>query len=98
MITMEYKGKKLSTASSAFVIYYPRLTNGGDYLKDAKNNQLNALLNLYAACRMAADKEARKMSQEDIVNEVEYFDLTDPNSEFYKVITKLLGSNNSKNV
>ena len=63
-----------------------------------KNNQLNALLNLYAACRMAADKEARKMSQEDIVNEVEYFDLTDPNSEFYKVITKLLGSSDAKNV
>lgn len=98
MKTLEYKGKKISNAVSALAIYYPQISNGGDYLKDAKKSEITSMLYLYAACRMAADKEARKLPAEEIMNEVDYEELSDPKSEFIKVFNELFGKGDGKNV
>ena len=92
MITTEFKGHKLSNALSAVVLYYPRLTNGGDLLMDArKEDQIfKWASNCYVAFRMAADEEARKKSPEEILNEIGIDDFLENDSELVKLITYLV--------
>ena len=44
MITETYRGHTLTNAVSAIVIYYPKITNGGDLAKDLQEkNSLTTL-------------------------------------------------------
>lgn len=97
MIETEYKGHKLNNAVSAIVMFYPKLSNGSDLIKDVqeKPNALSTMCNLYCAFRMAADHEARKKSLEELVNEVGFDDLINSKSDFYKVINQLINGEKS---
>lgn len=98
MKTLEYKGHKLSNSVSALAIYYPKITNGGDYIRDSKKSEINSMLNLYVACRMAADKSVRSKDPQEIMEEIDYEELTSTDSEFVKVFNELFGAGNGKNV
>ena len=91
MITETYRGHVLTDAVSALVIYYPKITNGGDLAKDLQEkNSFVTLGNLYVAYRYAGDKEARNKPAEEILNEIEQSDFLEATSDFYKVINKLI--------
>lgn len=93
MISAEYKGHPLSNAASAIAFYYPKVSNGGDLLKDLRKDgdeaSVSTLLRVYAAFRMAGDPDARRMKPEDLVNEVDILD-RESLAEFNKVMTELL--------
>lgn len=92
MIEIEYRGHRLSNAVSAIVKYYPKFSNGSDLINDVKekSESLSLMGQLYCAFRCAADVEARNKSFEDLLNEIDFNDLMNPKSEFYKIINKLL--------
>jgi len=98
MIVTEYKGKKLSNAASSLVIYFPRLA-GKDALtaiqKNPDNLDIPTLILFYASFRMAGDPEARKMSAEDIINEVEVFN-PDETKGFVDMLMPLLNETHPK--
>lgn len=93
MITTEFKGRKLCNSLAAVVIYYPKLTNGGDILMDARKEDqvFKWASNCYVAFRMAADSEARKKNPEEIMNELGIDDFLENDSELVKLITYLIG-------
>ncbi len=97
MIETEYKGYKLNNAVSAIVMFYPKVSNGSDLIKDIQEapNSLTTLCNLYCAFRMSADHEARKKSLEELVNEIDYSDLMATESDFYKTINLLINGEKS---
>lgn len=91
MITETYRGHVLSNAVSALVIYYPKITNGGDLAKDLQEkNSFVTLGNLYVAYRYAGDKEARNKPAEEILNEIEQYDFLEATSDFYKALNRLI--------
>lgn len=98
MIKTEFKGKKLSNASTALAIYYPEISGGHDMLNDIKDLKeeksvsVKVLLQIYASFRKAADTEgteARKMSFEELANEVDFFNKKEQ-AEFQITLNSLL--------
>lgn len=98
MVTAEYRGHPLCNAVSAIVKWFPRVSGGKDLVKEVKDNpgSLTTLGYLYAAFRMAADKSARDKSPDEIIDEIEFEDMTDANSPFYEVINRLMNAEKGK--
>lgn len=92
MITEEYRGHLLCNAVSAIVKWFPKVSGGKDLVKEVQDNpgSLTILGYLYVSFRMAADKEAREKTADEIMDEVEFADLMDAGSSFYKAINRLM--------
>lgn len=101
MLVKEFKGHKLCNSAAAIAFYYPAVSNGEDMINDFVGTVDNpakvypVMLKCYVAFRMAGDEEARKMSKEEILNEVNLFDPEEA-QEFLKVVGELLNEKSKK--
>ncbi len=101
MLVTKFKGHTLSNSAAAIALFYPRVSNGGDLINDVAATADNpakvypTMLLCYVAFRMAGDEEARNKSKEEILEEVNLFDVKE-NEEFLRVMQQLLNEKSKK--
>lgn len=99
MIVIQFQGHTLSNSNRAIAIEYPAITGGRDIIEDAAKMQkkldTGTLLFMYVAYRRAGDPEARKLSVDEVMDEVDVYNV-DIFTEFVQAITTLWGEKSKK--